>query len=409
MRITSKINVLSFAKGLSNVHITLLFAGFALYHTLLINKLIPPFLGGYFGIFTIFAFVTILPFIKYFYDQNIKSSPLFLFLNTFAFLNVLLVTLIFSYYNGFSNDAVKQSYELVIYWSCFMLMGYFFMLSDKNKTRKIFYYFTLLYLLYIVYFVITEGKLMLSFGNSDDFERDEVSGYQGIARSFLIIAVIATVYIENKIKAIFAAIIFSFILFVIGARSEFYGFVGAILAFHAFMSFKYKSSFIAIASLITIAVFLGIYYFDDLMQSRQLQVLDLNQSSSWIARQDMKEFAIRQIKQSPFLGEFGGHVKYFSTGTYSHNALSGYVNYGVIFFIIYVGMCIFTFVNSLYALIKRPNNKEWALSFMMSFIVLFLIVTAKPVFWPITYLSIGFYLGAKYLSYTQAKANIPIT
>ncbi|WP_262933928.1 hypothetical protein, partial [Acinetobacter baumannii] len=260
-------------------------------------------------------------------------------------------------------------------------------------------------LIYIIYFIITEGRIMLDFGTSDDFDRDVVSGYQGIARSFLIIAIIVTVFLKNRINAILATLIFGFILFVVGARSEFYGFIAAVLLYHSIMSLKYKTSFIAIALLLSTSVFLGIYYFNELMESRQLQVLDLSHSSSWVAREDMKQFAIKQIIESPVFGEFGGHVKYHSIGTYAHNALSGYVNYGLLFFVLYTVTIFSMFINSLYALIKSPSSKEWTLSFMFSFIVLFLIITAKPVFWPITYLAIGIYLGAKYFSYSKKLAS----
>ncbi|MES5690121.1 hypothetical protein U2E19_19545, partial [Acinetobacter baumannii] len=74
--------------------------------------------------------------------------------------------------------------------------------------------------------------------------------------------------------AILATLIFGFILFVVGARSEFYGFIAAVLLYHSIMSLKYKTSFIAIALLLSTSVFLGIYYFNELMESRQLQVLD---------------------------------------------------------------------------------------------------------------------------------------
>ncbi|HFG6844886.1 TPA: hypothetical protein ACGIJK_002719, partial [Acinetobacter baumannii] len=62
MRLNSKINVLKTAESLAVFHIVSLSVGFALYHTLLNNNLIPPVLGGYFGIFTGFALFTMLPF-----------------------------------------------------------------------------------------------------------------------------------------------------------------------------------------------------------------------------------------------------------------------------------------------------------------------------------------------------------
>lgn len=405
MRLNSKINVLKTAESLAVFHIVSLSVGFALYHTLLNNNLIPPVLGGYFGIFTGFALFTMLPFLKFFAVKTLRSSPYLMFTSFFAFLNVVVVTLIFSYYNGPFNDAVSQSYEVIIYYITFLLVGFFFVLADKTKAQKIFLTFTAFYLIYIIYFIITEGRIMLDFGTSDDFDRDVVSGYQGIARSFLIIAIIVTVFLKNRINAILATLIFGFILFVVGARSEFYGFIAAVLLYHSIMSLKYKTSFIAIALLLSTSVFLGIYYFNELMESRQLQVLDLSHSSSWVAREDMKQFAIKQIIESPVFGEFGGHVKYHSIGTYAHNALSGYVNYGLLFFVLYTVTIFSMFINSLYALIKSPSSKEWTLSFMFSFIVLFLIITAKPVFWPITYLAIGIYLGAKYFSYSKKLAS----
>jgi hypothetical protein len=120
--------------------------------------------------------------------------------------------------------------------------------------------------------------------------------------------------------------------------------------------------------------------FNLLMGSRQLEILDLSQSSSWNAREYMLVYAQQQINQSPILGVYGGHL-YFGEGAYAHNALSAWVSLGFPGFVLYMLACIASAVVSVLALLRYPYSLWVKLSSLVCMSNLLLVVVSKPIFW----------------------------
>jgi O-antigen ligase len=117
-----------------------------------------------------------------------------------------------------------------------------------------------------------------------------------------------------------------------------------------------------------------------LQVSRQLEILDLSESSSWVVREYFQQQALGQISDSPILGVYGGHW-IFGEGNYSHNALSAWVSLGLPGFLIYMALCIVSAMASVRALMRRPTSRYAQLATLVSIPTLFLVVLAKPVFW----------------------------
>ncbi len=401
MNISSTINIQDLSTRLGSFCFMLLSVGFALYHTLVLNHLIPAFLGGFFVQAAVLSLVLLLPFFFRFLKQTFKSSLYLTFFQISAFFFAAVTTIVFAYYDGWFSPAVLQSLQLLFFWLTFILVGFFFIQHPKEKILKVFIAFSALYLLYVLFFMITEGKVMLNFGSTEDFERGEVSGYQGVARSFFLIAFFCTAFIKNRIVSIFSSIGFAIILFAIGARSEFYAFLAAILAYHGLLSLKVKSSFIAIILISVFAIGLGTYFFDEISQSRQFQVFNLDESTSWNARNEFKERAINEIASNPILGNFGGHVRNGASGENAHNIIAAYSNYGLVFFLIFLCINLSILFKSTFRLVKTPQNQEWSFMFLLSFSVVLLLFTGKSVFWVIPYLMWGVFLGINYLPYNK--------
>lgn len=384
----------------------IIFPGYLLYNILVLYSLIPPIFGGYFGIFSFLAFVVYFFYSVYLIRNSLSASMILSIFGIGAFSIAALITAVSYLYPN--PSATQQSLELLIFWLAFYGLGFYLVQLKANTNIKLLNYFIYAFFIYALYYVITSGKLMLEFGTSD-VDNDAVSGYQGIARNILVIGFIIISYTQSKIMTLLKVLIVGILLFLIGARSEFFAFILSIFALQFILIPKSKSSFITIVATLAIGFAFVTANFDTLMESRQLQVFNLNQSNSWNERESMKALALKQIEQNPFLGDFGGHTKFGGTaktptGAYAHNSLSGYVNYGLIFFILYMLLIISAATYSALMLFKNPQNKDWHLCFMVTFTTLFLVLTAKPVFWPIIYLALGIFMGTLY----KSKKSVPL-
>ncbi|HCW3776328.1 TPA: hypothetical protein OXK66_000904 [Acinetobacter baumannii] len=240
---------------------------------------------------------------------------------------------------------------------------------------------------------------MLNFGLS---EEETASNYQSIARSFLIIALIVISYAKKISHEILFSAVSFFLLFIVGARSEFYAFIILLLLYHSIFTFKKKSSLVILTLSIAVVSAIFIKYFDVISQSRQFQVLDLGTTGSWNVRETFKEYALLQISQNPFWGSFGSHASLGTVGAYSHNVLSGYVNYGLFFFLSYLLFFSWAAFYSTVKMFENPNDKDWKFCSLTLIIMLFLVLTAKPVFWPVLYLSFGIFMS-KLLLYKKSR------
>lgn len=405
MKFSSTINTQKLSLSLGSFCFMLLFVGFVLYHTLVLNQLIPDFLGGFFVQASTLALMLLAPFTLRFVSQTLKTSLYLSFFHLVAFALVAITTIIYIYYDGLANPAVLQSFLLLFCWIVLILVGYFFIQHPKEKSLKILLLFSGLFFLYAIFYMVSEGRFMLNFGAVENSDIGNVAGYQSIARSFLLISFFCIAFLKNNIVSIIATIGFAVLLFAIGARSEFYTFIAAILAYHFLLSLKLKTSMIAIIIILVSSVGLGTYFFDQISESRQFQIVNLDESSSWNARKQFEEKAIRDIKNNPILGDFGGHVRDGSVGEGAHNIYSAYSNYGLIFFILFLLINLYIFIKSTVKLIQLPNNKEWNFLFLLSFSVVLLLFTSKSVFWEVPYLLWGAYFGVCYTEKTQLVLN----
>ena len=132
--------------------------------------------------------------------------------------------------------------------------------------------------------------------------------------------------------------------------------------------------------------------------SRQFEVLDIPSSKSWAGRLALQGKALEQIAENPLMGKFGGHILTEDTGKfakghagrYAHNALSAWVTYGLVGFLIYVSLTLYGFLISTRQLvIKRLDTPIWTFAFMVNFVCLLLIIISKSVYWPLPALGWG--------------------
>lgn len=383
----------------SKLFFVALFWGYILYNFAILFGM-PSFLGGYFGLATALGAVVFSLLTKPTIVNSFKASLFFSVLSLGALLCVIVVTAT-SYLSSNLSAARMQSLTLIVAWIALYCAGFYLVFSEKEKIRKLSIFLIYLFFGYAIYYVITNNAFMLPFVKGGDVDDENLASYQGIARNLLIIGILVIAYTTKRSTNLILAVVLGFILFLVGARSEFYAFILLLLSYHFLSAYKVKSSFIVIVLFAVVSAGLFINYYEKIADSRQLNITSVSKDESWQLRQQMQDFSIQIIKDHPVFGQFGGHGYYGSAsgnniGAYSHNALSGYTNYGLLFFILFIAMCYLSFIYSTLKFINNPKDEDWAFAFLLTFLIAFCITFSKSVYWSPIYLAWGVFMGTIY-------------
>ncbi|MGR4068157.1 hypothetical protein [Billgrantia sp. C5P2] len=376
-----------------------LFPGFILYHTLVAMGVIPALLGGLFGVVSVLMFIVYCALLPSQLYLLLTSTRGYALVTLFFFVYVLLWSVANYGLIGGSvmQAALTQTVETLVLWLVLFMLGYRVPLASPRLARAFWIAFVLI-AGYLIFHVATTGQWMFFARRmiEAEIEGDSVSTYQGYARSALVLLLFLIAVSERAMVRAVLIVLGAFVMFVLGARSELYAFLSLsalLLMLWAGMSVKYMITLLAVvAALIALVV----SQFEALAGSRQLQIFDLSGTSSWLARQNLGQRAVEQILDSPLLGRFGGHIASAQvTGGYAHSMLSAWVNYGLLGFILYIGLTLFAFVGAGYRLLFVGDRAaRWVFAFSINFVCLLLMVLAKPVFWPLPALGWGAFANA---------------
>lgn len=299
------------------------------------------------------------------------------------------------------KEAALDSLTLIVSWFALLSIGGFLNV-ESFKFRAA---------LWISWFVMAGLTLAftdwrwLMFYPRDYFGYTEGISYQGFSRSFTVTSVLLLALIPVFYKRMIFSLVCAALIFLLGARSELFGFIFCVALLEVVVASKRVSNLAGLVFLTVAGLAVLIINLDALMSSRQLEVLNIEQSSSWVAREDLTSVAIDQISQSPLLGLFGGdRVK--ESGSYSHNALSAWVTYGFFGFIIYCALAVVALAKSiLWVLNKETPMSRFALYLNASALVL--IAFAKPVFWPLIALGWGVLINERARHAKAAHPALP--
>jgi hypothetical protein len=258
----------------------------------------------------------------------------------------------------------------------------------------------ILMFMYLVWYVLTTGELM--FYARQAFGSDHIATYQGFARSGLTMSIFLFAFSRNPFVKIMVFCSSAFVLFIMGSRSEFVAFlfcIGTFVILRAHWGSLISIFLYSVLMMGAVVVFLAVDI-STLQGSRQFQLFNLGNASSFISRLELQNVAVAQILMNPILGEFGGHIiANGSAGSYSHNVLSVWVNYGLMVFVVYLALIVFPLVHTSLILLKNKHlNVDLTLAFLFLSAVFLLVVTSKSVFWVLPPLAWGLYARAIRLS-----------
>ncbi|WOE28758.1 O-antigen ligase family protein [Acinetobacter towneri] len=289
----------------------------------------------------------------------------------------------FSYGGLFNFLATLQTLETLILWFSLLFIGYNLNFESKLKYFVLFSFW--LSLFSTIIFSIQSNTIMIY--TKLFFENQDVDvGYQYLSRALLVIIVFSSAFIEKDIWRSLLLIAGAFLLFSIGSRSEFFAFIFSIFFIFSinFLRIGFSIKYIiGIFFLFGLSSFLFYNYLDVFLESRFSDILNMENSTSWNARENSQDVALKQIEEFPLFGKYGGHISEYGIRGYSHNILSAWVNYGLIGFLLYFSLVFYSFLYSLkfYLTDKNVSKGLWVTT-ILSLISLILVISSKSIFWP---------------------------
>lgn len=393
----------------------LLFPGFFIYHSLVHISIIPSFLGGYFSLVsTILLLIYLMLYLTNFVKYGIRRDLLF-----FSLLFVIWLVVVSIYYFGSSqsiSDYILYEWSLAAIISnmiCF-LIGLSLNLCTVKVAKKVIVSFFVMF--FIVVFNLNSAW-QFEFSNISVLDNYNIT-YQGYGRSILFTSLCAFVLASGFLRwLIFICAIL--ILYFNGSRSDFMLFFFSInlyLIIKMFARFNFNKVKNLFGCVTIVFFYIFIYYFYFILSNskgyngkevnRTLQLIDVVNSSSYKARQELQNYALDIIHNNVFFGDYGSYIKEYGRGGYAHNILSLWADFGIFIFFIYILSILYLFLYSLASLIVEYTNfsdtqyesnrfRYVSLLFLYSFCLLVAVVTVKDYSYMLLGLVLGLYLNIK--------------
>ncbi|MGE3362319.1 MAG: O-antigen ligase family protein [Rhizobiaceae bacterium] len=290
--------------------------------------------------------------------------------------------------------AIVQVVITYMNWIVLIMIGLFLDVDDRAFRRA-------LWLAIIACFIIA----LVNFdGSTTKFSDDpEQSVYQGLARSVALSAAVLIAGFRDGFARVVLIVLALGFLFIVGARSELAAMTLAFGGYELIRLFLRPSGLKTIVPCIVIGALALLFWRESILaaiqDSRQLQLLDLEDSTSWQARQMFSEYAWATIEAHPIAGEFGSHFNVpveesEQGGAYAHSILSAWVSFGLVGFILYLTPNVIAVAMAARQAFARTTTSLWRMAFYMTVSSMILLVAAKPIFWPTPAIGWGLIIAA---------------
>lgn len=393
MRLT--INKKAVAPNLANLIFLILFPGFFFYSFAVATGVLPAFPGGWFGIFSVLSFAALLPFafVKFLNSTGIVVEYLFPF---FLFLVFIGLWAVIHYLMGTplqQNPVVmKGSVQVVVFSFVFFFTGFFL---HPNKWFMFFLCACLFGMIFIILINLDLSRMMF-YAREQFALKEGVATYQGFARSFAVTAILLLSMYKRYYFQAFFTVISLIALYFLGARSEFFGFLFVVFVagwiIMSRSSLTAKIFVFALFALFLVSV-LGLRGGD--LANRQLEVLKLTESSSVAKRIEFFKEGWSHISRSPVFGDYAGQLRDGGFGSYIHNGLSAWRQFGLLGFGMYFGLSALSFfIAARNVFFRKKNEVHWRMALLMNSYTLILIIAAKSIFGSLAPLGWGLTLNA---------------
>ncbi len=336
-----------------------LFPGFFVYN-LTVFYGAPAFLGG----FMVRASAAALPFLLLAYADRFRSRGAMdardLFFSLFVGFCFLWLTIVDP---GFEKEEITTGYFGVLTtWVCLYLLVRLLPLFSPifiNFNR-----FSFALMLVIVFANSTGALFIVGAGDL------EVT-YQSFAVILLFCGFLALSQTDQPLLQWLTSLALIAALFVIGARSEF---VGALILISLIMTIKRGRALnIGVAIVVSIVAFSNLHLLESLETNR---IRDLVYNAAYGSRFE-RELAMSQavftIFQNPFIGDYGS----YTNGSYAHNVLSMWVDFGMLGFALFIGLFAMFFTKLTHKIRRQSQVAVVAHGIALLATTFLLLLTAK--------------------------------
>jgi hypothetical protein len=318
---------------LANAYFLLVFPGLLFIYVLKAQGMI-DFERGYTSIVCLVAAGTLSALLALSSFRASPSLALMAFISMIAYFGTI-VTAHYCYsrgYRGLPEVAQYYSVALVQYAGMFAI-GY----SMRRFTIPAGVLRIVLWTVGIVaiYYSI-EGEYFYFRFSEDQFS--SYPSYQGIALGVLMLGLATIAMSRSMILRTLDSLVLLTVLFLIGARTELAAGVVALVAMLILGGRRWiVASTLAIAACGLFIALTG----DESLEttSRQLELLDVYESSSARDRLLLHDAALVRIADNPFTGDYAGQIRDFGElGAYQHNVLDVWRQFGLFGFILFVAL-----------------------------------------------------------------------
>lgn len=364
-----------------------LFPGYFFYHTAVAGGFLPPVLGGFFGPMSV---VLGIPLLLLGFSALIVGRERTLFIDQAFILYLAFVmawaTMHFLFGTGAQGSLAIYLYNLSTMFLWLVVYAAVRSLDLDGKWLRWILSFSLLYFLVIAAWQ-SDGQFYDTERIAGDAVR--VSGYQGLARSAAVVALVLLA-MNGGLRAALITVIAVPLLFLLGARSEFMAFLVVATMLIGIRDGASRTTLIwlplGIAAIAYLAISFQVFEGD----SRILQLLEIRDSASYQARSELMQYAVKTIVEHPVLGDYASELDLGEMGSYAHNALSAWVSYGLAGFLGFVLLLGYALVQSVRLARKGlAADPQVALALAFSLYTVTLAATAKSVNDPIFALAWG--------------------
>lgn len=372
---------------LSAAALIALFPGFFVYNAGVAGGAIPAVLGGWFGPMTLLLGVPLM--LSFFLLHVCRGKLIFI---DVMFLLFLLYTVSWASLHFVLGARAQTSKEFYLYNLGTIVQWVVLYIALRNVELRSKWLGVILLFSLACFLGIATGGAEGQFYDTATIagsSATEVSGYQGLARSTAVTAMLLLA-IYRGFPAVLVMIIAVPTLFLLGARSEFVGFLVVALFHFAIREGLSRTTLIwaplGIGAIAYVAM--GAHVFEG--GSRILQLLDIQEATSYQARDELMRQALITISEHPVLGGYASQFSYGGMGDYSHNALSAWVTYGLIGFLGFVALLAYALAQA-FRLVRRAGSAhpQIALALALSIYAATLAATSKSINDPIFALAWG--------------------
>lgn len=234
------------------------------------------------------------------------------------------------------------------------------------------------------YFDAPSGTMILPYGVGEDMDQAYAltANYQGMARSVLYTGLLVIPFIESRDLKTAMMVVYAVMLYFIGSRTDFLLFA-AVFPLFILMNFSPVVRVGASVGMVLLVIGLVLFW------EGGNRFSSANAAASLSERAKYLEAGWNAIMEHPFTGDYLGQIRDFGKiGTYIHNGLSMWSQFGLVAFVIFCYLILVPFVLLGPSFVQRRKGEVEMLLYLAA-TALIGIASARAITWPMPAMAWG--------------------